>query len=265
MSDFAIREVSPTSSIPIVKRLAGQTVLVPRGGDFAQDISNRLTVLGARPIVAPVINFASADDSIALDEAMAELRNGSFDWLVLTSATAVDVLRHLRVVIPETTKVAAIGETTGQALSFAGIRVDFVPSTDNSPRGFLASLPEGFDRARVLIPHAETSEPVLEAGMAEREISARFVSAYKKINVSLPDDVIEGVRDGSITSILVSSGSVARYLAEQLRPIPESTAIVCIGPRTAFDASSVGLRVSATAVERSNEALIDALIDFLEV
>jgi hypothetical protein len=42
MSDFAIREVSPTSSIPIVKRLAGQTVLIPRGGDFAQDITTRL-------------------------------------------------------------------------------------------------------------------------------------------------------------------------------------------------------------------------------
>ena len=67
MTDFAIREVSPTSSIPVVKRLAGQMVLIPRGGDFAQDVSKRLTVLGARTVVAPVINFASADASVALD------------------------------------------------------------------------------------------------------------------------------------------------------------------------------------------------------
>jgi uroporphyrinogen-III synthase len=53
-------------------------------------------------------------------------------------------------------------------------------------------------------------------------------------------------------------------LAEQLQPIPDSTAIVCIGPRTAFDASSVGLAVSATASERTNEALIDALLDHLD-
>lgn len=265
MTDFAIREVSPTSSIPVVKRLAGQTVLIPRGGDFAQDVSKRLTVLGARTVVAPVINFASADDSVALDEALSELQSGGFDWLVLTSATAVDVLRHLRISVPESTKVAAIGETTEQALKFAGLRVDFVPETDNSPRGFLANLPAGFDRARVLVPHAQTSEPVLEAGLAEREIAARFVSAYRTVSVSLPTDVADDVRNGTITAILVSSGSVARSLAEQLHPIPESTAIVCIGPRTAYDASNVGLTVSATASERTNEALVDALLDYLGV
>lgn len=265
MTDFAIREVSPTSSIPILKRLSGQTVLVPRGGDFAQDITNRLTVLGARPIVAPVINFAGADDQAALDSAIASLQAGDFDWIVLTSATAVDVLRHLKVCIPESTKVAAIGETTAQALTFAGYRVDFVPETDNSPRGFLAALPEGFTDAHVLVPHSETSEPVLESGLTELAVDATFVSAYKSIGLALPTDVIDGVRSGDITAILVSSGSVARFLAEQLQPIPESTAIVCIGPRTAFDANAVGLNVSATAVERSNEALIDALLDFLGV
>jgi uroporphyrinogen-III synthase len=264
MSDFAIREVSPTSSIPIVKRLAGQTVLIPRGGDFAQDITTRLTVLGARAVVAPVINFASADDSTALDEAFTDLQNGNYDWLVLTSATAVDVLHHLRICIPDNTKVAAIGETTEQALTFAGFRVDFVPGNDNSARGFLANLPEGFGAAKVLVPHAETSEPVLEAGLAALDTDARFVSAYRTVGVALPADVIAGVRGGEITSILVSSGSVARYLAEQLQPIPDSTAIVCIGPRTAFDASSVGLAVSATAAERTNEALIDALLDYLD-
>ena len=264
MTDFAIREVSPTSSIPIVKRLAGQTVLIPRGGDFGQDITNRLTILGARPVVAPVINFAAADDQSALDSALSSLQAGEFDWIVLTSATAVDVLRHLKICIPDSTKVAAIGETTAQALTFAGFRVDFVPETDNSPRGFLAALPDGFAESHVLVPHSETSEPVLEAGLIERAIDATFVSAYKSVGVALPTDVIDDVRTGAITAILVSSGSVARLLAEQLQPIPESTAIVCIGPRTAFDANAVGLTVSATAVERSNEALIEALLEYLD-
>jgi uroporphyrinogen-III synthase len=61
---------------------------------------------------------------------------------------------------------------------------------------------------------------------------------------------------------LVSSGSVARQLAEQLSPIPASTAVICIGPRTAFDAQQAGLAVSHTAAERSIDALIDALLEF---
>lgn len=262
MTDFAIREVSPTSSIPIIRRLGDQTVLIPRGGRFAEDITDRLTVLGARAVVAPAINFAAADDTEALHREVERLRSGGFDWIVLTSATTVDVLQHQRVVIPECTRVAAIGETTAQALSFANIRVDFVPATDNSPRGFLNALPEGFAESTVLVPHSESSEPTLAAGFEERGITASFVSAYRTVGVPMPADVIERVQSGDITAILVSSGSVARQLAQQLSPIPESTAIICIGPRTAFDAQQAGLVVSQTAAERSNEALIDALLEF---
>ena len=262
MTDFAIREVSPTSSIPVIRRLGDQTVLIPRGGRFAEDITNRLTVLGARTVVAPVVNFAAADDADALQVELDALKSGSYDWVVLTSATTVDVLQHQKVEIPEGTRVAAIGETTAQALSFANIRVDFVPPTDNSPRGFVNALPEGFAESTVLVPHSETSEPTLVAGFDERGIKANFVSAYRTVGVPVPSDIRTRVQSGDITAILVSSGSVARQLAEQLSPIPESTAVICIGPRTAFDAQQAGLVVSHTAAERSNEALIDALLEF---
>jgi uroporphyrinogen-III synthase len=262
MTDFAIREVNPTSSIPVIRRLGGQTVLIPRGGRFAEDITNRLTVLGARTVVAPVINFAAADDMDALHAQIDALSAGAFDWIVLTSATTVDVLQHRKVEIPDRTRVAAIGETTAQALSFANIRVDFVPPTDNSPRGFLGALPVGFAESTVLVPHSETSEPTLAAGFAALGINATFVSAYRTVGVPIPRDVIERVHSGDITAILVSSGSVARQLAQQLSPIPPSTAVICIGPRTAFDATQAGLQVSHTASERTNEALIDAFLEF---
>jgi uroporphyrinogen-III synthase len=262
MTDFAIREVSPTSSIPVIRRLGDQTVLIPRGGRFSEDITNRLTVLGAQTIVAPVVNFAAAEDDQGLQHQLTRLQEGAFDWAVLTSATTVDVLQHKKVEIPAHTRVAAIGETTAQALSFANIRVDFIPTTDNSPRGFLNSLPGGFLDSSVLVPHSETSEPVLAAGFEERGVKATFVSAYRTVGVPLPDEVIAQVRTGEVTAILVSSGSVARQLAEQLSPIPASTAVICIGPRTAYDAREAGLNVSHTAAERSNEALVDALLEF---
>lgn len=264
MTDFAIREVTPTSSIPIVPRLAGQTVLVPRGGHFGQDICQRLTVLGAQSVVAPVVNFVAADNSAELDRALSDLQGGSYDWVVVTSATTVDVFNHLNVTIPESTRIAAIGETTAQALTFAGYRVDFVPEKDNSPRGFVAGLPAGFENSKVLIPHSETSEPVLEEAASARQLSATFVSAYKTERIDIATDIVDAVRRGEITAILVSSGTVARHLAEQLNPIPDATAVVCIGPRTAFDAAQAGLPVSATALERSNDALIDALLEHLD-
>ncbi|MDP4586472.1 MAG: uroporphyrinogen-III synthase [Microbacteriaceae bacterium] len=262
MTDFVIREVSPTASIPVIRRLGDQTVLIPRGGRFSEDITNRLTVLGAQTVVAPVVNFAAADDNDGLQNQLNRLRDGSFDWVVLTSATTVDVLQHEKVEIPAHTRVAAIGETTAQALSFANIPVDFIPTNDNSPRGFLNALPEGFLDASVLVPHSETSEPILASGFDERGVKATFVSAYRTVGVPMPADVIERVRSGDITAILVSSGSVARQLALQLSPIPPTTAVICIGPRTAYDAREAGLSVSHSAAERSNEALVDALLEF---
>jgi uroporphyrinogen-III synthase len=95
-------------------------------------------------------------------------------------------------------------------------------------------------------------------------VSATFVSAYKTEQIDLPSDVVNAVRRGEITAILVSSGTIARHLADQLSPIPRETAVVCIGPRTAFDAGNAGLTVSATAAERSNDALIDALLEHLD-
>ena len=37
--------------------------------------------------------------------------------------------------IPATTRIAAVGETTGAALHLAGYRVDFVPDATTRPAG----------------------------------------------------------------------------------------------------------------------------------
>ncbi len=89
-----------------------------------------------------MINFANPDDTSALTNALHELEDGQFDWLVITSATTVDVLVSNSVQLPATTRVAAVGETTAAALALAGYAVHFVPEADNSPRGLLKAWPQ---------------------------------------------------------------------------------------------------------------------------
>jgi len=64
--------------------------------------------------------------------------------------------------------------------------------------------------------------------------------------------------------VLVTSGSVARQVAEQLSPLPQGTIVACIGPRTAFDARAAGLTVDVIAESRSADALVDALVEHVE-
>jgi uroporphyrinogen-III synthase len=114
------------------KPLAGWRILVPRGGPWGDGVAASLRAQGAVPVVAPLINFGPTNDQAALDDALEKLAAGEFDWLTITSATTVDVLFAHRAVVPRTTKIAAVGETTAAALQAVGYEVALVPEEDNS-------------------------------------------------------------------------------------------------------------------------------------
>jgi uroporphyrinogen-III synthase len=243
------------------KPLSGWRVLVPRGGKWGDGIAATLRTFGAIPVIAPMINFASADDGPALANALHELQDGQFDWLVITSATTVDVFMGQGVSIPPTTKIAAVGETTGAALALAGYRVDFVPVADNSARGLVKEWPKSEISGRVLVPQSDIAEPNLVTGLGKLGLEVEFVSAYRTVGVPVSDAVLADVASGRIGAVLVSSGSVARQIAAQLAPLPEATLVACIGPRTAFDARAAGLTVDVIAEDRSADSLVAALVE----
>jgi uroporphyrinogen-III synthase len=243
------------------KPLAGWRVLVPRGGKWGDEVAATLRGYGAIPVIAPLINFAAADDAAGLAHALRELQSGAFDWIVITSATTVDVLMSQNVTIPIGTRIAAVGETTGAALALAGYRVDYVPEADNSARGLVREWPHGEITGRVLVPQSDIAEPTLVSGLTALGLNVEFVAAYRTVGVPVTDHVRADVADGRIRAILVSSGSVARQIALQLAPLPESTIVACIGPRTAYDARAAGLVVDVIAESRSASSLVDSLVE----
>src|SRR5690606_14339740 len=121
---------SPESKNP--RPLDGWRVLVPRGGPWGDGVAASLRAQGAIPVVAPLINFGPTNDQAALDRALEQLAAGEFDWLTVTSATTVDVLFAHRAVVPKSTRIAAVGETTAAALQAVGYEVALVPEKDNS-------------------------------------------------------------------------------------------------------------------------------------
>jgi uroporphyrinogen-III synthase len=236
---------------------------VPRGGPWGDSVAADLRTRGASPIVAAMINFAPTDDAPALETALTDLAAGEFDWMTVTSATTVDVLTSQRAVVPGTTKIAAVGETTAAALAAAGYRVDLVPADDNSARGLLAeweAATQGVVPLRVLTLRSEIAAPLLTEGLRRIGHSVRSVVAYRTVGVPVPDSLVQEIAAGGVHAILVTSGSVAEQVQLQLGPIPESTLVAAIGPQTARDASAVGLRVDVVADERSASSLIDALV-----
>lgn len=245
------------------KPLTGWRVLVPRGGPWGDGVAATLRAQGAVPVVAPLINFAPANDNETLEKALADLAEGRFDWLTMTSATTVDVLFAYRAVIPPTTRVAAVGETTAAALQAAGYRVDLVPERDNSAAGMaeqmIALEPEPRD---ILTLRSEIAKPVLTRSLVEAGHRVRSVVAYRTVGVPVTERIAQDVASGRINAILVTSGSVAEQVFLQFPSIPSETVIAAIGPRTATDARHAGLDVDVIADRQTVDALIDAVSQF---
>lgn len=244
------------------KALRGWRVLVPRGGPWGHGVAAELRARGAHPVVAPSINFASTADEPALDAALQRLRAGEYDWMSVTSATTVDVLSAHRAEIPERTKVAAVGETTAAALSAAGYRVDFVPRRDNSAAGLLAEwgdATEGASDLSILALRSDIAKPVLTDGLRREGHRVDAVVAYRTVGVPIAPETVAEVAAGRFDAILVTSGSVAEQIAVQIGLVPSRTVLACIGPRTAVDAESAGLRVDLVARERTSESMIATL------
>lgn len=245
------------------KPLAGWRVLVPRGGPWGDGVAASLRRQGATPVIAPLINFAPTNDQATLEQSLADLAAGEFDWLTVTSATTVDVLYAYRAVVPASTRVAAVGETTAAALLAVGYRVDLVPEDDNSAAGMAEQLiglePEPRD---ILTLRSEIAKPVLTNMLSQAGHRVRSVVAYRTVGVPVTERIAEDVRSGRINAILVTSGSVAEQVHEQFAEIPPTTLIAAIGPRTAKDARRAGLSVDVVAETQTVDALIDAVARF---
>ena len=211
-----------------------------------------------------MINFAPAADEGELQVALQSLASGAFDWLTVTSATTVDVLSAHQATVPSSTHIAAVGETTAAALTAAGYQVDLVPPEDNSAKGLLRELAQ-FEQygpeLRILTLRSDIAKPVLTEGLIARGHTVESVVAYRTIGVPVDEAIVRDIRAGAFKAVFVTSGSVAEQVQLQFGPLPETMIVAAIGPQTARDAESYGVRVDLIAKERSAVSLIDAIVE----
>lgn len=245
------------------KPLDGWRILVPRGGPWGDGVAASLRAQGAVPVVAPLINFAPTTDQAALDDALEKLAAGAYDWLTVTSATTVDVLFAHRAVVPKTTRIAAVGETTAAALQAVGYEVSLVPEQDNSAEGMAEQLIAlETEPRRILALRSEIAKPVLSKLLKKAGHDVESVVAYRTVGVPVTERIMRDVQNGRINAILITSGSVAAQVREQFPDIPDETLLAAIGPRTAKDARKAGLPITVVADRQTVDALIDAVSHF---
>jgi uroporphyrinogen-III synthase len=239
-------------------------VLVAAPVERAEQIAERLRSRGLESIAVPVVRFdpPTSMDLEQLDRSI--LHRAPYDWLVFTSARAVEAVqercRFVGVAPGEVAaRVAAVGPATAAAATRAGFTVDFVPRefTSDALAAGLGELGEG----RVLLPRADLARDALPAELARRGAVIEEVVVYRTRSASataLPP--LAGV-----DAVVLTSASSAHFLAQAVGPAamallaPRAQAL-CIGPITAQAAREVGFLHVGVAEPYTVEALIDIVV-----
>jgi uroporphyrinogen-III synthase len=246
--------------------------LVTRAEGRADTLAARLRALGAEPLLRPTIAYGPPPDPAALAEALARLEAGVYEWLLLTSVTAVEAVAHglgpsanqlgRRVSL----RIGAVGPATAAACAeLLGAEAAVVPER------FLAQeLAQALGDAagrRVLLPNAAIARPELEQQLRAGGALVERVAAYSTLPAPGSAELGALLAEGRLDALLFTSGSTARGFAAQIGPTSMTAArsliIACIGPSTAAACNELGLTPSVIAELQTEVGLVDALVRYV--
>ena len=252
--------------------LHGLRVLVPRAEGRGEGMAVRLRALGAEPLVRPMIAYAPPTDEASLADALARLEAGVYEWLLLTSARAVEVVaEQLGARAPHlgqrvSLKLGAVGPATA-----AACRALLHAEPAAVPERFLgvelaAAMGDATGR-RVLLPNAEGARPDLEDQLRANGALVERVVAYRTVPAPGGPELAALLAEGALDALLFTSGSTARCFAELVGPagvaVARSLIIACIGPSTAAVCHELGLEPAVVAAVSSEDGLVDALASYV--
>jgi uroporphyrinogen III methyltransferase / synthase len=244
--------------------LFGRRVVVTRARTQASVLSERLRELGARPIEVPTIEIEPPGDGGAgLQLAVAGLAEGRYQWVVFTSANAVDALMELVGDARSfgSTSIAAVGPATASALKRYRLIPDLVPDRQLA-EGLVEAFPDPPAQvAAVLFPRAAEGREVLVDGLVEAGWQVDLVEAYRTVPARPTGETITAVADADAACFTASS-TVTGFLSA-FGPAAVPPVVVCIGPVTAATARDAGIEVAAVAGEHTIDGLVSALVEVL--
>lgn len=241
-------------------------VLVPRPPE--DDMCAQLDQAGFEVIPQP-LTCTYPLPGPALTASLKSLENGAYAWLVITSARTLKVLSELdlKLKVPPTTKIAAVGPKCAYALRDYGLEPTVVASAPASALTLLQAFhaygiqaPTCQYNSRVLIPGSQISSNTIPAGLRENGWTVETVPVYTTGQApEVEQQVLSDWMDGKIDAAVITAGSVARALVALLGPPTAPTRLVTIGKPSAKVANDLGLPVHAIASEPTPIGIARAL------
>jgi uroporphyrinogen III methyltransferase/synthase len=254
--------------------LFGRRYVVTRSREQASLLSGRLRALGAEVLELPAIALKPLPLTPAMRRTLSGLRR--VDWAVFTSANGVEHFfarlfdcgldaRALGGV-----RLAAVGQSTAEALRARGLRADLVPDTFDAEHllgVLLKKLARSGPRRAVLLARAREGRTVLLEGLKTRHVSVLDLPLYQTAAAAQDSsEVVAALAAGKIDGVTFSSSSTVTHFQglftrTQWRRLAALVPAMVLGPITRATAEAAGITVKLEANEASISALVQAVVN----
>ena len=233
--------------------LDGQRVVVTRAAHQSLSFVQSLESLGAIVLHFPVIAIAPPADWAPVDAAIADLAR--YQWLIFTSANAVEAFFARAGHVPFKGRIAAVGPATARALDHHGHGPTLTPA-DHIAEGLIALFAqEALGGVRILLPRAASARDVLPDALRAQGARVDVVDVYR--NTLPAKSSVWPVAFDWIT--FTSASTVKNLLALVPRASVEGAKLASIGPETSAALRRHQLTVTVEASPSTQEGLAAAM------
>ncbi|MEO7361583.1 MAG: uroporphyrinogen-III synthase [Gemmatimonadaceae bacterium] len=244
--------------------LTGRRVGVTRAAAQSESLRYLLSEQGAIVQNIPVVRIGPAPDERLLRREVEKL--STFDWIVFTSANAVNPVTSLigtRRRAERLPQIAAVGSATARAITSAGLQVNYVSGSNGNILG--ATLPDVRD-AKVLLPQSNIALRSVADELRKRGANVTAVVAYVTERDESAAPLTQAFFSHSVDAVIFTSPSTVKFFFELATRVgidvvafaAMKTKWVCIGPTTSRALEAWGLHAAAVAECPSDDALVVA-------
>jgi uroporphyrinogen-III synthase len=244
-----------------VPPLAGLRVVVTRAEHQSEGLAAAFERAGARVELLPLLEVVPPADPQPLKRAAGDL--ASYDWLVFTSANAVEAFLPLTGPLRSSLRIAAVGPATAAALRAFGSE-PHLTARKAEAGGLAADLAPRIAGRRVLLPQAADARPLLLQELKEAGAEAVAVVAYdKRLPPEAPARAEELFATTPIGWVTFTSPRIVRHFVELFGPDWErrrgELRAVSIGPVTSAELRRYGVEPAAEAARPGEEGMVGAV------
>jgi hydroxymethylbilane synthase len=235
------------------------SVWITREPERAQAFIQAVASPRLEAVPVPVFVTVEAGDRDHQRRCLADL--AAYDWVIFTSQVTVREFKRLlqehRAAFSPTTRLAAVGKKTAQAMREAGWAPHFVGDVADA-----VSLAEQFAAefkgaiGRVLFPCGAAAGEDLETGLAAEAGAFERLVCYDMVKHPQLAGCTRSLKDPA--AVVFTSPQAARFLLSE-RSLPAQALPVAIGPATSEALLSLGCPLVFEAFDRSLEGTAEVI------